>query len=137
MIGHLDVTRPLVLKLPKMSGYVKTFKEKNNKFMCVCINDDKLLEKYKTIWTQNEDSENTELNALPVYDDRYKKTKITTYSDKTYTNFCGLNMSEDGVECKFFAIIFLILYLFMSAFKIVNTQMIDYLYNNLFASDKN
>ena len=45
--------RPLVLIMPKMSGYVKTFKvkdgdkHKNNKLMSFCIDDEKLLEKYK------------------------------------------------------------------------------------------
>ena len=34
-----------------------------------------------------EDLKNIELNALLVYDDRYIKTKIRTYSDKVYTNF--------------------------------------------------
>ena len=39
--------------LPKMSGYVKTFKvtdgdkDKDNKLMSFCINDEKLLEKKK------------------------------------------------------------------------------------------
>ena len=34
----------------EMSGYVKTFKEKNNKLMALHITDEKkLLEKYKTI----------------------------------------------------------------------------------------
>ena len=38
--------------LPKMSGYAKAFKvkdgdkDKNNKMMPFCINDEKLLEKY-------------------------------------------------------------------------------------------
>ena len=41
------------------------------------------------------------MNALPAYDGRYIKTKIRTYDDKVYTNFCGLNVSEDGVECEF------------------------------------
>ena len=43
--------RLLVLILPKMSGYVKTFKvkDKNNKLVSFRINDEKLLEKYKTI----------------------------------------------------------------------------------------
>ena len=60
MIGYLDkVIRPLDLILPKMSGYVKTFKDKsedtnkNNKLMSLCIEDGKLLEKYKTIWTKS------------------------------------------------------------------------------------
>ena len=40
-----------------MSGYVKKIKvkDKNNKLMPFCINDVKLLEKYKTIWTKMDD----------------------------------------------------------------------------------
>ena len=58
---------------------VKTFKvkvgdkDKNNKLMSFYIDDDKLLVKYKTIWTKIEDSLNVKLNALPVHDDIYKK----------------------------------------------------------------
>ena len=57
----LKVTRPLVLVLPKMSGYIKRQtikdegKEKNMKLTLFCINDEKLLEKYKTIWIKTED----------------------------------------------------------------------------------
>ena len=77
---HLnDVIRPLVLILPKMNGYIKTFKDKggnkdqnkNNKLMS--FHGGKLLEKYITIWTKIEDLQNIELNTLPVYDDRYRK----------------------------------------------------------------
>ena len=82
LIGYLDdVIRPLFLILPKMNGYVKAFqdkgggKNKNSKLMSLHIDDDKLLEKYKTIWTKMEDLKNIELDALPVYDDRYKKQK--------------------------------------------------------------
>ena len=60
--------------------------------MYFCIDDEKLLEKQKTIRTKIEDSETIELNALPVYDDRYIKTKIRTYSDKVYTNFRVFNV---------------------------------------------
>ena len=42
---------------------------------------------------------------LPVYDDRYIKTKIRTFGDKVYINFRGLNVSEDDIECESFAII--------------------------------
>ena len=62
MIGYLDkTTRPLVLVLPTMSGYVKTFKakdgdkDKNNKLMSFCLDDKKLLGKYKIIWFKIED----------------------------------------------------------------------------------
>ena len=74
MTGYLDKDiRPLVLIMPKMSGYVKTFKDKINKLMSFRRDDEKLLEKYKAIWTKIEDLKNIELNALPVYDDRYIK----------------------------------------------------------------
>ena len=59
-----------------MSGYVKIFKSKNedkyknNKLMSFRIDDGKLLEKYKTIWTKIKNLKNIELNTLPVYDDR-------------------------------------------------------------------
>ena len=96
MIGYLDkLIRPLVLILPKMSGYVKTFKVKynNNKLMSSHINDEKLLEKHEVIWIKIEDLKNTKLNALAVYDDRYIKIKLRTYGVKFYTNFCGLKMT--------------------------------------------
>ena len=37
--------------MPKTSGYVKAFKvkDKNNKLMSLCVDDGKLLEKYKAI----------------------------------------------------------------------------------------
>ena len=133
-----------------MSGYVKAFKvkerdkDKSNKLMTFCIDDEKLLEKYKDIWTKIEDFENIELNALPVYDGRYIKTKVRTYGDKVCTNFRGLNVLEDDIECKSFTIISidsllvydkkyaLQVYLDNCAYKTVNKQMADYFDQNLF-----
>ena len=103
--------RPLVLIMPKISRYVKTFKVKqgrkgkNNKLMSFYIDDEKLLEKYKAIWTKTEDLKKTELNSLPALDGRYIKTKIKKYSDKVYTNFRGLNVAEDDTECECFTAI--------------------------------
>ena len=84
------------------------------------------------------------LNPLPVYDDRYIKTKITTYDNKVYTNFRGLNGPEDDIECESFTVIsidsllvyknkyYLEVYLDNCAYRIKNKQMIDYLDENLF-----
>ena len=64
LVGYLDkAIRPLVFIMPKMSEYVKTFKlkegdkDKNNKKQIIsfCIDDEKLLQKYKAIWTKVED----------------------------------------------------------------------------------
>ena len=75
MIGYLDkAIRQLVLIMPKVSGYVQTLKvkdgdkNKNNKLMYLPINDEKVLEKYKSIRTKIEDLKNTEFNALTFYD---------------------------------------------------------------------
>ena len=73
--------------MPQMSGNVKAFKVKdedkdeNNKLMSFHIGDEKLLEKYESIQTKTEDFKNIELNALLVYDDKYIKTKVSTYGD--------------------------------------------------------
>ena len=59
MIGikFYKTVRPLVLKMLKRSGYVKTFKVegKINKLMSFRRDDKKLLEKYKAIWSKIED----------------------------------------------------------------------------------
>ena len=53
MTGYLDNDiRPLLLIMPKMSGYVKTLKVEDeiSKLMSFRIDDEKLLEKYNVIW---------------------------------------------------------------------------------------
>ena len=53
-----EAIRPIVLKMPKMSGYVQTIKvkdadkDKNNKLIYFRINNEKLLEKHGVIWTK-------------------------------------------------------------------------------------
>ena len=49
-----------------MSAYVQTLKVeyKINKLMSFHIDDEKLLEKYKALWTKVEDLKNIELDAL-------------------------------------------------------------------------
>ena len=51
------------------------------------------------------DLKNIELNVLPVYDDRYIKTKIKTYVDKVYVNFCGLNVPENNIKWESFTVV--------------------------------
>ena len=73
------------------------------------------------------------MNALPVYDNRYKKTKTRTYGNKVNANFRSLNVSEDDIECESFAIIF-INSLLVSL--IAEKRMIDYVNDNLIETDK-
>ena len=67
--------------LPKMRGYVKTFKVKdrdkdtNNNLTSFRIDDENLLEIYKTIWTKIEDLKNIELNSYQSMMTDKKKLK--------------------------------------------------------------
>ena len=88
------------------------------------------------------------MDALPVYNDRYIKSKIRTYNDKVSTTFCGLNVPEDGVECGSFKLIsidsllvyenkyYLQILLDNCAHKIVDKQLIDYLCHYIFEADE-
>ena len=154
MIRYLDkVIRPLALVLPKISEYVKTFKvrdgdkNKSNKLMSFRIDDEKLLEKFKTIWTKIGHLWNIELNTLPVHDEQYTKTKVRTYGEKFYTNFHSLNVPEDDIKCKSFTVIsvnsllvyqnkyYLQIYLDNCTCIIAIKQMTDYLDDNFFEID--
>ena len=61
--------------------------------------------KYKTIWTKFEELKIFELNVLTIYDGRYLKPEIRTSGDKVYTNFRGLNVLEEDIECESFTAI--------------------------------
>ena len=127
-----------------MSRDVKTFKVKegDNKLMSFRIDDERVLEKYKAIWTKIDDLKNIKLNALPVYDYKYIKTKIRTFGDKVYANFRGLNVAEDDIECESFTVISIdsllvydkknYLQVYLDNYKILNKQMTDYFDENLF-----
>ena len=84
---------------------VKVGTTKKKKKMKKSFNDEKLLEKYKSIQTKIEDLKSFELKVFPFSDDRYIKSKIRTCSDKVYTNFRGLNVPEDDIECESFTVL--------------------------------
>ena len=138
-----------------MSGSIETFKvtagdrDKNNKLMSCCIHDEKPLKNiYKTMWAKIEDLKNIELNALPIYDDRYRKTRIRTCGDKDYTNFHILSLLKDDTERESLTVIsidsllvhknkfYLQVYLDNCAYTIADNQMIGYLGENPFETDE-
>ena len=76
--------------------------------MSFLLDVEKLLEINKGLRTKIEDLKNIELNASPAYDDRYRKTKTTTYDDKVYSKYRSLNdPQEDDIERESFTVIFI------------------------------
>ena len=88
------------------------------------------------------------MNALWVYDDKLIKTKVRTYGDKIYTNFRGLIVLEDDIECESFTVIsvkslfvyknkyYQQVYLYNCTYKVEDKGMIDCLGGNPFEADE-
>ena len=81
-----DIIRPLCIRLPQMTGYVRKFNE--NSTMSFRVKDKQLLKNYNKIWEKVEKLMKIDLSK-PVYgdDDKYIKTKIKTYERSIITNF--------------------------------------------------
>ena len=102
-----DVIRPLCIKLPQMTGYVRKFE--GNTTMSFKISNKQLLKKYNQIWKRVEKLLKIEFDSEPVYgdNDKYIKTKIKIYAGSMITNFQSKKMPKEKVTCKCLSIIML------------------------------
>ena len=75
-----DVIRPLCIKLPQMTGYVRKFE--GNTTMSFKISNKQLLKKYNKIWKRVEKLLKIEFGSEPACgdNDKYIKTKIKIYA---------------------------------------------------------
>ena len=67
--------KPLHIMLPKTSAYVKIY-DGQTKWMYFLIEDDDLLEKYKTVWDKVSADMEKEFDREVVYDKKFLKIKI-------------------------------------------------------------
>ena len=102
-----DVIRPLCIKLPQMTGYVRKFE--GNTTMSFKISNKQLLKKYNQIWKRVEKLLKIEFDSEPVYgdNDKYIKTKIKIYAGSVIKNFQDKKMPKEKVPCKCLSIIML------------------------------
>ena len=102
-----DVIRPLCIKLPQITGYVR--KSEGNATMCFKVSDKQLLEKYNQIWKRVGKLLKIEYDSEPVYGDSDKciKTKIKIYAGSIITNFQDKKMPKEKAPCKCLSIIML------------------------------
>ena len=102
-----DVIRPLCIKLPQMTGYVRKFE--GNTTMSFKISDKQLLKKYNQIWKRVEKLLKIEFDSKPINDDsdKYIKTKIKIYAGSMITNFQSKKMPKEKAPCKCLSIIML------------------------------
>ena len=126
-----------------MNRYGKMFKDKNgdknesNKLMSVHIDDDKLLEKYKTNSTKIEDLKEIELDNLPAQNDKYINIKIRTHDDNVYTILKDQTVHSIDSLLVYDRRYYVQVYSNNCAYKIIDEQIIDYLEGNPFETDEN
>ena len=108
-IGHNDndVTRPLCVRLPPMTGYAKKFIE--NATMSFRANSKELLKTYNKMWEKTEKLLKIDLESKSVYgdDDKYIKSKIKICAGSMIANFHDKKMPKEQALCKFLSIIML------------------------------
>ena len=102
-----DVFRSLCIKLPQMIGYVKHFD--SNNIISFKVVDKGLLKRFIKIWEKNNHLIGKEFDSEPVYgdNDKYIKTKITSYGDKVNTNFQGKKVPKENASYKQLSLIML------------------------------
>ena len=90
-----DIIRPLCIRLPQMTGYVRKFGE--NATMSLIVKDKQLLKSCTKIWEKIVKLMKINFESEPVYgdDDKYIKTKIKIYAGSIITNFHNKKMTKE------------------------------------------
>ena len=80
-----------------MSGYIKYF-ENAAKNMAFVIKNDDVLDKYSEIWDKIKNKLNIKFHSMPVYDEKYIKTKIREFNVVINKNFLGDDIPKENVH---------------------------------------
>ena len=96
-IGYLnDIVVPLCVILPQLDGYIKYF-ENGGKNMSFKIEDDEVYIKYNQIWNKIKELLGVKFYSEPIYEDKYIKTKVKTFSSVINTLFSGDKIPKERV----------------------------------------
>ena len=93
-IGYkeVEIVKPLCLILPQMTGYIKCFENRGKNMSFVIKDDDDVLDRHNEIWEKIKEKINIKFHSIPVYDEKYVKTKVREFNGVIKANFLG-----DGV----------------------------------------
>ena len=80
-----------------MSGYIEYF-ENGSKNMTFIIKDDDVLHTYNEIWNKIKTTLNVKFHNMPVYDEKYIKTKVRDFNRVIKTNFLGDEIPKESMH---------------------------------------
>ena len=105
VIGYNDYDG--AIRRSSSNGYVKCFD--SIKTMSFKVNENELLKKYTKIWKKVSNLMNIKFGSEPIFgdNDKYIKTKIKIYRDKTNTNFQGKKIPKENALYKCLSLIML------------------------------
>ena len=75
-----------------MSGYIKYFDDG----VLIKIEDESVYLKYNEIWNKIKKTLNTRFHSQPIYDHKYIKTKVKTFSGGINTLFSDNKIPKEG-----------------------------------------
>ena len=90
-----EIVKPLCTILPQMNGYIKYF-ENGGKNMSFVIKDDMCLNKYNEIWDKIKETLSIKFHSMPVYDEKYMKTKVREFNGVIKKNFLGDKIPKEN-----------------------------------------
>ena len=98
-IGYQEsgIVKPLCIILPRMSGYIKYF-ENRDKIMYFFIKDDKVWEKWEHIWDVIKNKLGIKFHSEPIYEQKYLKAKVREFDGVIKTNFLGNDMPKENMH---------------------------------------
>ena len=77
-----------------MSEYIKYF-DNGRKNMSFKIEDERVYLKYTKIWNKFKKLQGIKFHSQPIYDDKYIKTKVKTFSSMINTFFLGRRIPRE------------------------------------------
>ena len=80
-----------------MRGYIKYF-DNGGKDMSFKIGDESVYLKYTEIWNKIKDILNLKFYSQPIYDGKYIKTKVKTFSNSINTLFSGYEILRERMH---------------------------------------
>ena len=92
-----EIVERLCIILPQMSGYIKYF-EYGGINMSFLIKDSNVLDKYNEIWDVIKNNLKTKFHSMPVYHEKYLKTKLREYDGVIKTNLLGNDVPKENMH---------------------------------------